>query len=79
MKISTLALAAALALAGPAFAAQDQDAGSSSSSLGASTHQLASNFSGALHKIGAATRRAWQRADAGLHRLARHDKDSNNG
>lgn len=76
MKISTFALAATLAFAGSAFAAQDHDA-SSSGKAATSTHQLASNFTGALHKIGAATRHAWHRADASLHRLGRHD--SNNG
>jgi hypothetical protein len=79
MRISTVALAAALAVAGSAFAAQDHDPGSSSSSLGGSTHQLASNFTGALHKIGAATRQAWQRADARLHRMGKHDNGSSNG
>ncbi len=79
MKISTLALAAALAVTGSAFAAQDHDKGSSSSSGSTSAHQLESNFAGALHKIGAATRHAWHRADASLHRMGKHDSEHKNG
>ena len=80
MKISTLAFAAALAVTGSAFAAShDHDSGSSSSSAGASAHELASNFTGALHKIGAATRHALHRADASLHRMGKHDSDKGNG
>jgi len=78
MKIPALAFAAALLVTGSAFAAQDHDTGASSSS-NATAHQLASNFTGALHKIGAATRHALQRADASLHRLGKHDSEHGNG
>lgn len=78
MKIPALAIAAALLVTGSAFAARDHDAGASSSSNG-TAHQLAIDFTGALHKIGAATRHALRRADASLHRLGKHDSEHGNG
>ena len=78
MKITAIALTATLALTGSAFAAA-HESDSGSSSAGPSAHQLASNFTGALHRIGAATRNALHRADASLHRMGKHDSDRGNG
>jgi len=75
MKISALAFAAALAVTGSAFAATHDGNSGSSSSAGASAHQLERNFAGALHKIGAATRHALHRADASLHRAGKHQSE----
>ncbi len=72
MRLPALLMALALACGGPALAAGEHDG--SAGSAATSTHQVASGFKDALHKLGAATRHALQRADAAMHRMVHHDR-----
>jgi hypothetical protein len=77
-KTPAFVVSIALLAAAPVFAASTAHGDrSSNGSASSSTHQLAADFKGAMHKIGAATRQALHRADAALHRSgSKHDKDA---
>ena len=68
MKLQTLFVAALLAAGTAVHAADSHDSGNAGGSAKADAHQLASDFKGALHKLGNATRHLLHRADAAVHR-----------
>lgn len=72
MKTTAIVLALALGCAAGAQAADRQDYGSSSSN--GTPHQMTTDVRVALHRLGNATRYAWHRLDASLHRMGHHDR-----
>jgi len=72
MKAPALVIAAVLACGTAAFAADSHDAGSAGGSAKEGAHQLSTDFKQAMHKLGAATKHALQRADAAIHRSGDH-------
>lgn len=65
MKTTAFILALALGCAATAQAAQSPQP---------SSHQMTTDLRVALHRLGHATRYAWHRLDASLHRIGHHDR-----
>lgn len=63
--MKTTAFILALALGGAAAA-------QAAESSPPSSHQMTTDVRVALHRLGNATRHAWQRLDASLHRIGHH-------
>lgn len=74
MKIPALVIALALGCGTSAFAAESHHDAPSGHSAQTSMHQLATDFKGAMHKLGQATRHALRRADESLHRPGHDDR-----
>jgi opacity protein-like surface antigen len=72
MKTTAIVLGLALGCAAAAQAADVHDNGTSS--YGGSSHRTTIELRAAMHRIGDATRHAWHRIDASLHRMGHHDR-----